>query len=128
MTYAFSPPRPSSLVSPNILIEVARCWRAALTRGESVQPCLYRILNPHHAQILAPVLDSLLRFYERALGHALTVGTAPLLTQDEAQLLAIMDGSLESRTSISCSNDAASGLDRAVKSARIMMRLAAADR
>lgn len=127
MTYALSPPGLLTAATPNVLVEVARCWSKALRSGISVQPCLYRILRPHNAQILAPVLDSLLRFYESALGRSLVVGSATNLTSDEAQLVGMMDGSVERNASIICSKEAANGLDRAITSARIMMRLASND-
>ena len=128
MTCAFSPPRSHFGLSPNMLVEVARCWRDALTSGRSVQPCLYRILHPHNAQMLAPVLDSLLHFYELALGRALSTGSKRMRTRDEAQLVGILDGTLQSRACVSCSTDVAKNLERAVKSARIMMRLASSER
>jgi len=128
MTYAFSPPRSHIGISPNMLVEVARCWRDALTSGQSVQPCLSRILHPHNAQILAPVLDSLLRFYELALGRALSTGSKSVHTRDETQLVGILNGTLQSRACMSCSTHLMEGLDRAVTSARIMMRLASAER
>ena len=127
MTYAFPPSRAYIGISPTIVVEVARCWRNALTRGRSVQPCLYNILHPHNAQILAPVLDSLLRFYELALGRALSTGSASVRTRDESRLVGILDGTLRSRAFISCSADVAKGLERAVTSARIMMRLASSE-
>lgn len=127
MTYAFSPPRLLSAASRIMLIDVARCWSEALKSGQSVQPCLYRLLQPRNVQILTPVLDSLLRFYERALGRPLAVGRATILTNDEAQFVGVMDGSLERRAFIIGTNEAATGLDRAISSARIMMRLASQD-
>lgn len=127
MSHAFSHPMLSKAAIPNMLIEVARCWSKALKSGTSAQPCLYRVLSPHNIQILAPVLDSLLRFYERALGRSLAVGSAANLTSDEAQLLGFMDGSIKRNAFIICSTEAASGLDRAISSARIMMHLASSD-
>lgn len=127
MTYAFSPPRFLSAASCIVLIDVARCWSEALKSGQSVQPCLYRLLQPRNIQILTPVLDSLLHFYARALGRPLAVGGAMSLTRDEAQLVGVMDGSLERRAVIVGNAEAATGLDRAVSSARIMMRLASND-
>lgn len=127
MTYAFSPPRLLSAASRIVLIDVARCWSEALKSGQSVQPCLYRLLQPRNVQILTPVLDSLLHFYTRALGRPLAVGRALGLTRDEVQLVAVMDGSLERKAIIVGSEEVATGLDRAISSTRIMMRLASND-
>ncbi|MBJ6123388.1 hypothetical protein [Sphingomonas mollis] len=117
----------SSLALPvtgAILIDATRCWRDARDAGVAVQPCLSRTLTGHQCAMLAPVFDSLLRFYEDALGRPVTVGHAGTTTEDEQQLLGLIDGSLVRRACLNCPAGAAMGLDCAICSTRIMMALA----
>jgi hypothetical protein len=107
-----------------ILIDATRCWRAARDMGDRVQPCLSRMLARCDCPMLAPVLDSLLSFYELAVGRPLQTGHADLVTHDEYRLVGLVDGSLPRRSCLSCPENAARGLDCAICSARIMMALA----
>ncbi len=122
MTRHFSPPAYEATAVPAMLIDAARCWRNARDSGESVQPCLARTLDAHGCTMLAPVLDSLCLFYEAALGRPMTVGRALALSGDEHLLLGLVDGS-RPRRCLDCSRDAASALDCALCSARIMFAL-----
>jgi hypothetical protein len=123
MTYALSP-SPSPLILPAaILIDTARCWREARDGGRLVQPCLSKTLATHDCAMLAPVFDSLILFYEAALGRPMTVGKSPALSDDEHLLLGLLDGSRPRPACIDCPEGAATALDCALCSTRVMMAL-----
>lgn len=123
MTRHFSPASREATAPAAILINAARCWREARDGGHSIQPCLSRTLAAHDCTMLAPVLDSLIRFYEAALDRSITVGAAMALSEDEHLLLGLLDGS-RPRACIACPEGAATALDCALCSTRIMMALA----
>lgn len=122
MSRHFPPPAPEATAVPAILIDAARCWREARDSGRSVQPCLSRTLDLHDCAMLAPVLDSLCLFYEAALGRPMTVGEALALSDDEHLLLGLVDGS-KPRQCLNCPKGAATALDCALCSTRIMLAL-----
>jgi hypothetical protein len=107
---------------PAMLIDAARCWRNARDNERSVQPRLARTLDAHDCTMLAPVLDSLYLFYEAALGRPMAVGKALALSDDEHLLLGLVDGS-KPRRCLTCPNGAATALDCALCSTRIMLAL-----
>jgi hypothetical protein len=72
--------------------------------------------------MLAPVLDSLYRFYEGALDRPMTVGDKAILSQDEQVLLDLVHES-SARACVNCPERAASALDCALCSTRIMLAL-----
>lgn len=115
------PPAPDPAAASAMLIDAARCWRHARDGGLPVQPCLSRTLGAYHCPILAPVFDSLLHFYEDALGRPMVAGEAGGMTGDERRLVRLIDGSLPRRACIDCPEAAAIGLDCAICSTRIMM-------
>lgn len=122
MTRHFTPlPREATALAA-ILIDAARCWRQARDAGHPIQPCLARVLAAHDCTMLAPVLDSLCLFYEAALGRPLAVGEAPAISEDEHLLLGLLDGS-RPRACLGCADSAASALDCALCSTRIMLTL-----
>lgn len=123
MTRPFPPPVPGTTAASVILIEAARRWRRARDAGEPIQPCLARALAAHGCVMLAPVLDSLIRFYESALGRRIEVGRAMRLSGDERLLLGLVDGSAP-RACIGCPERAAIALDCALCSTRIMLAMA----
>ncbi|MCZ4107006.1 hypothetical protein O3U67_02815 [Brevundimonas diminuta] len=122
MTRHFSPPAPEATAVPAMLVDAARCWRDARDSGKSVQPCLARTLDAHDCTMLAPVLDSLYLFFEAALGRPMTVGEALALSDDEHLLLGLVDGS-KPRRCLNCPRGAATALDCALCSTRIMLAL-----
>lgn len=124
MTRHFAPPAGEAAAPAAILVDAARCWREARDAGHPVQPCLSRILSAHDCAMLAPVFDSLIRFYEAALGRAIDVGEAMTLSEDEHLLLGLLDGSRPPRACIDCPEVVATALDCALCSTRIMMALA----
>ena len=124
MTRHFSPPAPEATAAPAILIDAARCWREARDTGQAVQPCLYRTLSFHDVEMLAPVFDSLMTLCEAALGRPIAIGEASTLSEDEHLLLGLLDGSRPRRACLHCPESAATALDCAICSTRIMMGLA----
>ncbi len=124
MTRHFPPPSLDDAVHRSLLVEAARCWRNARDSGQSVQPCLYKILASHNCEMLAPVFDSLMHLCEDALGRPVAVGEAATLSGDEHLLLGLIDGSKPRHACIDCAEGAASALDCAICSTRIMMGLA----
>jgi hypothetical protein len=126
MTRHLPPPSPDDAAHRSLLVEAARCWRNARDTGQSVQPCLYKILASHNCEMLAPVFDSLMHLCEDALGRPVAVGETAALSGDEHLLLGLLDGSKPRHACIDCAEGAASALDCAICSTRIMMGLAIA--
>ncbi|ETI63056.1 hypothetical protein C100_14815 [Sphingobium sp. C100] len=124
MTRHFPPPSFDDAAHRSLLVEAARCWRNARDTGQSAQPCLYKILASHNWEMLVPVFDSLMHLCEDALGRPVAVGDAAVLSGDEYLLLGLIDGSKPRRACIDCAEGAASALDCAICSTRIMMGLA----
>lgn len=115
-------PLPGKTACTTVLIDGARCWRAARDAGHPVLPCLARALAAHDCMMLAPVLDSLCLFYEAALGRPLAIGEALTLSVDEHLLLGLLDGSRQGAC-LGCTDNAATALDCALCSTRIMLAL-----
>lgn len=111
--------------SAELVTAAVRCWRKAHDGGEPVQQSLHRMLEAHDYGMLAPVFDSLMALCEAALGRRIAVGGAGL-SEDERLLLGLLDGSRPRRACIDCEQGAASALDCAICSTRIMMALTAA--
>lgn len=80
------------------------------------------MLAPLDCGMLAPVFDSLMTLWEAALGRKITVGGVTL-SEDELLLLGLLDGSRPRRACIDCAEGAASALDCAICSTRMMMAL-----
>lgn len=81
------------------------------------------MLAHHDCGMLAPVFDSLMTFYEAALGRPVLVGRAPGLSVDEHLLVGLLDGSRPRNGCINCAEGQAAALDCAICSARIMLAL-----
>jgi hypothetical protein len=122
MTRHFPPPDRQAITPASILIDAARCWRQARDNGESVQPCLARALDLHGCPMLAPVFDSLFRFYEHALGRPMAVGDVMTLSGDERLVLGLLDGWC-ARACVNCPQNATHLLNCALRSTRIMLML-----
>jgi hypothetical protein len=119
----FPPPRIAEI--EEILTVSARCWRTARDGGLPVQPALFRALEESDRGLLAPVFDSLFTLYEAAIGRPLAPGRAARLSEDERRLLGFMDGTAPRRACLDCPEGAATALDCAICSTRIMIGLAA---
>lgn len=101
-----------------------RCWRQAFDARLAVQPHLSALLAVKACAVLAPVLDSLFRFYEVALRRPLTVGDADNLSEDERLLVHLIERPDHCRAaSIGCTAGAMLGLNCALCSARVMLAL-----
>lgn len=115
--------RAEIIPSPDELVmAAARCWRAARDNRAPVQQRLYMMLMPHDCGMLAPVFASLMTLVEAALGRPIAVGGA-MLSDDEHLLLGLLDGSKLRPICIDCTDGAASALDCAICSTRIMIDL-----
>lgn len=115
--------RAEAMPGPGELVTAAaRCWRAARDARAPVQQRLYTMLAPDDCGMLAPVFASLMTLVEAALGRPIAVGGA-MLSDDEHLLLGLLDGSKPRRICIDCADGAASALDCAISSTRIMIDL-----
>lgn len=106
-----------------MLIDAIRSWRGARDGHRSIQPCLARTLDAHGCALLAPLMDSLIRFYEAALGRPIMIGGAAMVSEDEHLLVGLVNGSA-SRACLGCPEGAANALHCALCSTRIMLALA----
>lgn len=105
----------------DLLISAVRCWRRARDRGLPTQPSLARAQG---GAMLAPALDSLCQLYQLALGRPYCVGRAAAFSADERRLVGLFDGSLPRHLCLDCSEGAATALDCALCSTRILLAFA----
>ncbi|MGE4431386.1 MAG: hypothetical protein AB7E05_11660 [Sphingobium sp.] len=119
----FPPLSASTAAYPALLIGATRCWRMAKDDGQPIQPHLASLLSSQGCTMLAPVLDSLMRCYEGALGRPLTIGADQQVSDDEMLLLDLLNGSKPRPACFECPEQAAATLDCALCSLRIMMAL-----
>jgi hypothetical protein len=119
MTFHVPPPVRQAVGSTAIIVGAMRCWRKARDAGHLALPYLFRILEEPDFALLAPALDSLIHFYEAALGRLIETGDGRL-SEDEQLLLALVDGA-QSGASIARSQESAHVLDCALCSTRIML-------
>ena len=127
MTPDFSLPKSRMSALDGTLVDAARCWRAARDLGQPVQPTLFRLLR-RSGDMLAPVFDSLLTLYEAALGRPVVVGQTGRWSPDEHRLVGLFNGSRRLRSTLACAEDAASALECAISSTRVMLGRASQDR
>lgn len=106
--------------SGRLITRSLRCWRLARDKGQAIQPQLSKLLEAQESAILAPVLDSLFRFYEAALGRPLSVGDRDGASADERLLLQAIDRP-EICDRLRCGRGVAQGLKCALCSTRIML-------
>lgn len=127
MTYAFTPPA-ATIVANSLVLDAARSWRKARDSGNPVQPALYRTLDAYRCGILAPVIDSVLSLYEACSGQRFRTGTPDYvgISGDEHRLLSLLrsGGKDAPVLDASASPDLARVMRIALRSARIMLRLA----
>lgn len=121
---------PSALISPQIsptsfplLVEAVRCWRRSRDIGRAVQPSLAALLARHGHEMLAPVLDSLIYFYEAALGRRLSVGDPQDISGDERLLLSLIEKPASRAARLNCPAQLARTFDLAIQSTLIMLRI-----
>lgn len=111
-----------------LVLRAARLRDQARLRHRPLQVALSRFLAPANLAILAPVIDSLLQLFEAALGRPVIVGSRQVESEDEHLLLSLLAGTRGRTVCLACSPNAARDLHCAVRSARIMIDLASADR
>jgi hypothetical protein len=112
-----------------IIIDATRCWRSARDGRRPVQPALYEALAVYRCTVLTPVLDSLLVLYEKYIGRRFRAGAAGQagISGDEHDLLDLLagpDGGATALPKIGVDPRLAGTLQIALRSARIMLRLA----
>lgn len=73
-----------------VIVNAARCWRAARDAGQPVQQRLHALLAPLGYDMLAPVFDSIMKLGECCLGRALCRGCPFGPDGDEALLCLLM--------------------------------------
>lgn len=108
----------------SLVVAAVRSWHEARRRELPVQQHIYQTLAPHDCGMLAPVLDSLIRFFETTRHRPLSVGSADALTPDEQTLVEILQGTDDNAPPLA--SDGSLFRD-AVWSARIMIRKVLAD-
>lgn len=107
----------------SLLIAAARTWRDARDRGAAVLPSLYAALAARGYGVLTPVLDSLLRLCEAALGRPIRTGAEAAVSDDEEMLLGLF-AAPDGAARIGCPEMLVRPLATAFRSARIMIDLA----
>jgi len=68
-------------------VSLLRAWRDARDRGLATMPAMAKLAAGQDGAILAPVIDSLARLFELALGRPLGIGRDEMLSPDEHLLL-----------------------------------------
>jgi hypothetical protein len=71
--------------------------------------------------MLAPVLDSMMRFCEGALGRGLRIGDRNRLSDDERLLVGLLDGSRAWHVTSGRTDGMEIAFDRTIRSVRIMI-------
>lgn len=117
-----------SLIARMIIITSARCRQEATASGMSTKPAIYASLNKMGYGILAPVVDSLLSFFEIYAGRSFRAGMADdkCVTKDEQHLLDMLGSSDCSNTSYwkaPSPYNPSPALVMAIKSTRVMLSL-----
>lgn len=124
MTYLSAPIDDGAISVLALILVSARLWREARDTGLPVQPHLFAELAPEGGGILAPVIDSLMHFYEAVLRRPVRVGREGRASQDEGLLLDLLTGTKHSRDSFGEAGSMGRVFDTALASTRIMMRKA----
>jgi len=127
VTCAFTPPA-ATIVANSLILDAVRSWRQARDSGNPVQPALYRALVGYGCGILAPVIDSVLALYEACSGRRFRTAAPDYVgfSGDERHLLSLLRSGNKKPAvlDISASPDLAPVMRIALRSARIMLRLA----
>ncbi|MBV1690066.1 hypothetical protein KRR38_20865 [Novosphingobium sp. G106] len=110
-----------------LITNALRDWHDARQTGAPVMPYLFASLHGPACALLAPVLDSLFRFYQAALNRTPVTGQTECLSDDEALLLALISRAEFKHETFDCPIGIARGFDCALCSARIMLAFALED-
>lgn len=103
-----------------VLVQLVRIWRLARDAGEAPMPALARRLERGGDAVLAPVIDGLMRAYERLLARSMRLGSDGGASGDERRLLAMLRGGTIAR---GMGEGDRALLRHALRSAAIMLRL-----
>ncbi|WP_294131741.1 hypothetical protein [Sphingobium sp.] len=124
MTYVSLPLASGSVAVLSIIVNAARRWREARDMGVAIQPHLFVSLAQEGCGILAPVIDSLMHFYEIALRRPMRTACGEVLSHDEDLLIELLSGTKQRRACLGDSGDMGDAFDTALMSTRIMVRMA----
>lgn len=103
-------------------VSLLRAWRGARDQGLATMPAMAKLAPGQDGAILSPVIDSLARLFELALGRPLGIGRDEMLSADEHLLLDAI-GRQGCRPDWAGEGVSAT-LTGAIRSARIMLALA----
>src|SRR3546814_13619611 len=81
----------------DFFLEILRRWCLARRQTRPAQPPLVQMLSPSACEILAPVFDALFLTFEACLGRPMAPGDEEVLTADELDLVALLNGRSEER-------------------------------
>jgi hypothetical protein len=121
MTFQSGPLAGGSISVLSIILASIRRWREARDTGLSVQPHLFVSLAQEGCGMLAPVIDSLMHFYEMALRRPVRVGRDGTMSHDEDLLLDLLTGVKHSRDCFRSIGTMGHAFDTALLSTRIMV-------
>lgn len=107
-----------------LIVDACRTWRLAQDANQPVQPSLFAAMDPRSEGVLAPVFDSLMTLYESVLGRSMRPGGDASLSDDENLLLDLLSGTRSMRPLVRCAEGVATAFEAALRSTRIMLRLA----
>lgn len=120
MTFQSAPLGGGSISVLSIILVSVRRWREARDTGLAVQPHLFVSLAQQGCGMLAPVIDSLMHFYEMALRRPVRVGREDTMSQDEDLLLDLLTGAAQRRDWFRGIGTMGQAFDTALLSTRIM--------
>lgn len=128
MTHALALPLTphASFSSSSLILAATRSWRRARDSGRPVQPALFETLDGLRLGILAPVFAGLIGAYEACVGRPIRVGGPSPAdpSPDESRLLALLEDPGEGEAANAADPSLCGTLPVALRSTRIMMRLA----
>jgi hypothetical protein len=106
-----------------LLLGAIRARAAAREARQPIQVALSQLPALRGSKILSPVLDSLVRFYEAALGRRMAIGGDDGASGDESLLLDLIGSRTTLAQCLDCSAAAGAGLDCALCSTRVMLEM-----
>lgn len=124
MTVHSAPLEDGAISVLSIILVSARLWREARDTGLAIQPHLFATLAPEGGGVLAPVIDSLMHFYEIVLRRPMRVGRAGSMSPDEDLLLDLLTGTKQRRDAFGNTGGMGHAFDAALISTQIMVRKA----
>ena len=124
MTVQSAPLEDGAISILSIILIAARRWREARDTGLAIQPHLFAVLVEEGAGVLAPVIDSLMHFYEIMLCRPVRVGRVGAASQDENLLLDLLTGAKQSRDVFTDAGGISDAFDIALVSTGVMVRKA----